>query len=190
RQELHHDVAPLTGAPGVVDRDDVGVREARDRGRLTEEAREVALALLAVGKEALERDRPVERELEGAVDDGPAPPSAAELGLDSIPGDHFAEVTLGRRDRGLLGQGRERRGLGRALSRGTLVRGRRDVGAARPRLLPLLELRERDLLLPERPRHRLADGVVCRALGELGRRRVALGLLELGLASLLRLVGG
>ncbi len=93
--EPHRDVEPAGDLAGVVDRDDRRVVERGGEARLAQEALAEAHVPGELGREELERDGAVEREVARAIDD--AHSTAAEQRLDPVTGQLLAhgEARLG-----------------------------------------------------------------------------------------------
>ena len=96
--EAHRHVQRPVLLARVVDRDHVGVVERRGDLRLALEALAELGVLGQLGGDQLERDRAVQREVDGAVDDAHA--AAAGHRLDPVAADHRTDLEL-RHDAGL-----------------------------------------------------------------------------------------
>ena len=84
----HRDVEHAFGVAGVVDRDDVRMRERGGRARFADEPLAKALVLGELGRKQLQRDRVSEPRMLGSVDDAHA--AAAAEGLDPVAGEDSA----------------------------------------------------------------------------------------------------
>ena len=82
--EAHRDVQLAGDLAGVVDGDDVRVVDRGGQPRLAQEALAEALVLGELGGEDLQRHRPLECEVVGAVDD--AHPAAADQRFQPVAG--------------------------------------------------------------------------------------------------------
>ena len=88
----HRDVQLARDLAGVVDRDDVRVVDRGGQPGLAQEALAEALVLRELGREDLQRDRPFEREVVGAVDD--PHPAPADQRLDPVAGELAARSAI------------------------------------------------------------------------------------------------
>ena len=89
----HGDVQLAGDLAGVVDRDDVRVVDRCGQAGLAEEALAEALVLRELGGEDLQRDRPLECQVVGAVDD--PHPAPADQRLEAVAGELAAHTRLG-----------------------------------------------------------------------------------------------
>ena len=79
---LHHEVEEIVGFTGGVDRDDVRVAQARHRACLTQEPLPRGRRRREIGRDDLDRHRPVERDV--ASEQHLAHAAGAELALDVV----------------------------------------------------------------------------------------------------------
>ena len=95
--EAHRDEELTVVVAGAVDRDDVGVLQARGGEGLAHEQLAQAGVARALGRDQLERDGASELGVEGPVDDAHAADSGQRL--DGVPGDDRARRHTGGRHR-------------------------------------------------------------------------------------------
>ena len=95
--EAHGHVELAVGLAGLEDRDHVGMVDRRRQPGLALEALAKALVDRQLGCDELERDRALEGELGGAVDD--AHPAAPDQLVDSMPGEDGPRLEVQRHTR-------------------------------------------------------------------------------------------
>ena len=91
--EPHREVQRAVLLAGAEDRHHVRVVERGRDPRLGDEAPPEARVLRQLGRDQLERDGPLERQVDRRVDDAHA--TAAEDALDAVAGEHGAEAGVG-----------------------------------------------------------------------------------------------
>ena len=91
--EAHREVEAAVDVAGVVDRNDVRVLERHRELRLAREALVEALVERELGRDQLQRDRSLQAQVVGAVDD--AHPAPADQLLDAIAEEVGSDLDLG-----------------------------------------------------------------------------------------------